>query len=345
VKTLAGAELFASGSWNGRPFSNTDLDSIVSSFDALSLAGRVPLKLTHEGPDPRDDLDTKYALGWVRKVWRDGDILKGDLEVPDKVHSAIADGYLRFVSVELLRNTKVDTRVMPWILDAVALLGADQPAVGILKDLQALTMRRSVTAPLQCESRAVFKRDSNSSEKLSMTEQEIAKLQADLAAANKLAGDLKLDFDRKEGERVTRAAKANFKKANDLFDAAAKAEEILPAVAVKFFKFAAPREDNHAAWAEFDLSEVETCIKENEKPGAKKFGRKNGASGANDDGAEDEKAMEGMNPSEKLTFMVLREVKDSGNVLEFDAATRKVIKANPELGDAYKYQPATRREA
>ncbi len=68
MKILRSAELFAVGSWNGVQFTAADIDSIVSSFEALSLAGRVPLKLSHEGPDPRDALEHKYALGWVRRV-------------------------------------------------------------------------------------------------------------------------------------------------------------------------------------------------------------------------------------------------------------------------------------
>lgn len=139
---INGAEIFAEGSWNGLNFSERDLDGIVDSFNALGLAGRVPLKLGHSGPDARDNPESQYAMGWVQKVYRKGKTLFADLEVPDRVNSLIKEGMLKFVSVELLQDVKASTRKIPWVLDAVALLGSDQPAVGTLKDLQSLVISR-----------------------------------------------------------------------------------------------------------------------------------------------------------------------------------------------------------
>jgi hypothetical protein len=39
----------------------------------------------------------------------------------------------------LLKDVQADTRKIPWVLDAVALLGATQPAIGILRSLQRQT--------------------------------------------------------------------------------------------------------------------------------------------------------------------------------------------------------------
>src|SRR6185295_13965454 len=153
---LKGQEVFAEGIWNGIEFSSADLDSIIKSFDALDLGGHIPLKLGHEGPDPRDTPETQFALGWVTRIYREGRKLLADFNVPEKVANWIRDGMLKFVSVELLRDVKADTREIPWVLDAVALLGADQPAVGILKSL-SLTMARSTA--LQCRERVAFSRD------------------------------------------------------------------------------------------------------------------------------------------------------------------------------------------
>lgn len=141
TKQIKGAEIFAEGSWNGIDFSSDDLDTIVSSFQALGLSGKVPLKLGHEGDDPRKKT-SQLALGWVRRIYREGKKLLADFDMPEKAYALVGDGFLRFVSVELLRDVKASTREIPWVLDAVALLGSDQPAVGILKDLQALTMAR-----------------------------------------------------------------------------------------------------------------------------------------------------------------------------------------------------------
>ncbi len=150
MSELKGQEVFAAGIWNGTQFSEADLDAMVQSFEALGLAGRVPLKFGHDSPKP----DGQPSLGWVSRVWREGKRLLADFShVPDKVVQLIKDKAYRHVSVELLRNVKAGTREIPWTLDAVALLGADQPAVGILKEL---TVGMSSRMPLVYASRATF---------------------------------------------------------------------------------------------------------------------------------------------------------------------------------------------
>lgn len=138
-KKLEGAEIFDVGTWNGLSFTSEALDGIVSAFDALDLSGKVPLKFGHDGGDVRAD-DTQPALGWVSRIYRQGSKLLADfVDVPTEVFDAIKAGLYKFVSVELLMDVMAGTRKIPWVLDAVALLGATAPAVGTLKDLQALT--------------------------------------------------------------------------------------------------------------------------------------------------------------------------------------------------------------
>jgi len=134
--TLEGAEIFEAGTWNGLTFSDSDLDGIVSSFQALGLAGHVPLKWGHQGQDARTDGEP--ALGWVSKVYRQGHKLLADFtNVSNAVMEAIRSGAYKFVSVELLKNVMAGNRKIPWILDAVALLGATPPAIGTLAPLKA----------------------------------------------------------------------------------------------------------------------------------------------------------------------------------------------------------------
>jgi hypothetical protein len=145
---LKAQEVFSSGEWNGTKFTDADLDAMVSSFDAMGLAGRVPLKFGHDSPKP----DGQPALGWVSRVWRDGSKLLADFSnVSEGVLGLIRDKAYKFVSVELLKNVRAGTRSVPWVLDAVALLGADQPAIGILKEL---TM--SSRAGLRFDARVAF---------------------------------------------------------------------------------------------------------------------------------------------------------------------------------------------
>lgn len=95
----------------------------------------MPLKLGHNGDQPLTD--GQPALGWVSRVYRDGRKLLADfIDMPTSIYEMVKAGLYKFVSVELAKNVLAGTREIPWVLDAVALLGADQPAVGTLKDLQ-----------------------------------------------------------------------------------------------------------------------------------------------------------------------------------------------------------------
>ncbi len=127
MATLQGVEIFQSGIWNGRQFGEGDLDGIVKSFDVLGLGGRIPLKLGHNAEHPLTD--GQPALGWVERIWREGKTLMADFrDVPSVIYDAIKRGLYKFVSVELLRDVQADTRTIPLVLDAVALLGSDVPA-------------------------------------------------------------------------------------------------------------------------------------------------------------------------------------------------------------------------
>jgi hypothetical protein len=126
-KDIQQAEIFSTGSWNGMAFTESDLDAIVSSFGSRA----VPLKLGHDRGVP----DGQPAVGWVRKVWRDGKKLFADfVDMPTTVFEAIRKGLYKQVSIELVRGRDGN----PWVLDAVALLGADIPAVKDLRDLDRL---------------------------------------------------------------------------------------------------------------------------------------------------------------------------------------------------------------
>lgn len=151
---LKGAHIFSAGTWNDLTFSEADLDQIVAAFDALQSAGRVPLKFGHNDEQPITD--GQPALGWVSRVWRDGKKLLADFTgVPSVVFQAIKDRLYQFVSIELLRNAEREGVKYPAVLDAVALLGADPPAVTNLDSLSALAMSRK-GAELSFQARVAF---------------------------------------------------------------------------------------------------------------------------------------------------------------------------------------------
>jgi hypothetical protein len=98
------------------------IDALVSSFDALNLSRKVPLKLGHNDKQPVTD--GQPALGWVSRVWRDGTKLMADfVDVPEVIFEAIRKKLYKTVSIEAARDVQAGTRRLPWVLEAVALLG------------------------------------------------------------------------------------------------------------------------------------------------------------------------------------------------------------------------------
>jgi hypothetical protein len=205
-----------------------------------------------------------------------------DLDVPDKVHKLIKDGYLKFVSIELLKDVRAFNRVIPWVLDAVALLGADQPSVGILSDLQALTLQRR-RCDFTSGTRVAFRRgvsqegsdmDKAEVEALLKKQREesdavMAKLTARLDAADKRAADAEKERDEAAKKHKADNIKLKRTQIDALFNASIEAKTkggdfIEPAVREQFAKFSRYDKDDNACEA-VEIKDVEAYIKDNVK--------------------------------------------------------------------------------
>lgn len=129
------AEIFAVGTWNKQwKFSTQDLQDIAANFNALAENHKVPLKFGHNDQQPITD--GQPALGWVTKVWVEGNKLKAQFDnVPKIVKAAFDAKMYRHVSVELDVDVEHKGKKYKYVLSAVALLGADIPAVNTLADL------------------------------------------------------------------------------------------------------------------------------------------------------------------------------------------------------------------
>lgn len=130
------AEIFAPGTWNKTwKFSTQDLHDIVANFKALGDNHHVPLKFGHN--DAQSMTDGYPALGWVSDVWVKDDKLIAKFEsVPTIVKKAFDAKLYRHVSVELDVDVEHRGKKYKYVLSAVALLGADIPAVNTLNDLK-----------------------------------------------------------------------------------------------------------------------------------------------------------------------------------------------------------------
>lgn len=322
----------------------------MSSFEALGLAGHVPLKLGHEGPDVRDDPTTQFALGWVQHVYREGKKLLADFSVPEKVATWIRDGMLRFVSVELLKDVKASTREIPWVLDAVALLGADQPAVGILKSL-SLTMARSTE--LQCRERVAFSRDNPTTgghkplmadepnkdiaailTRLSALEEEnkTLKLSAAESETNKrLFTELK---EKTHGEKVTAHRAAVLA----LFETAIKEKKILPAARERF-KRSYPVDKDDVL--NIPLTDVETFIRENPNPDAPKPHAATVAAGGDHAPVDALADTQALCAARKFIRENHQEFANMPRWEQLTKAGAALFRADPGLGQSYQRLPET----
>lgn len=273
---LEGAEIFATGTWNGKTFADADLDEIIRSFEFFNLSGKVPLKLGHNTEQPLTD--GQPALGWVDRVWREGGKLKADFrDVPEIMYEAIKNGRYKNVSVELLRDVLAGTQTVPLVLDAVALLGADLPAVGSLKDLQALTMTR-----LQGAERLMFTQafsfntptgghakmadeDTKVTEELAKLRAEKARMERDLDALKAQASAATENFSKLQGE--TRAKEVAEKRTwiVSALEDAVRDKRILPAARERFVRQFRIETDDEAVMR-MPKTDVEQYIKENPNP-------------------------------------------------------------------------------
>jgi hypothetical protein len=283
-------------------------------------------------------------------VYREGSKLLADFtDMPTSIYEMVKSGRYKFVSVELLKNVTAGTRVIPWVLDAVALLGADQPAVGTLKDLQSLTMKRKPA--FQARARVAFQRDTkffSTGATKAMDEKEVQA--AITAALDKQAKDLRAEFtsqltaetkkarDEAKAEAdkqvATAAAESHRGQIKERFERAVKAEALLPAKRESFFKY--NRVDDDAAVVQIKLEEVDAYIVEFSD--AKKLAAANKTQTKAGDKVEfaATNALELTRRAEETT------IKRGGKVTNFadvHAATKLVLSADPKLAKAYFADP------
>lgn len=140
------AEIFAAGNWDGSggltEFTVDDLQKIAANFQTLREVHKPPLKFGHdEEQNLLGQSDGDPAIGWVSNLKVVGQKLVATFsDVPSKVWDLIQANRYRKVSAEIYQDVKFKGNPIGPVLRAVALLGADIPAVSSLADLHALMM-------------------------------------------------------------------------------------------------------------------------------------------------------------------------------------------------------------
>lgn len=334
---LRGQEIFSVGSWNNIRFNESDLDSIIHSFAALGLSNRVPLKFGHT--DEKDMPEGMPAIGWVSRVWREGQKLMADFsDVPLVVFNAIKSKLYKFVSIEALRDVKAGNRSIPWVLDAVALLGADPPAVGDLKALQTLSMHRS--RALHGRERVTFRRDfSIKGNTMSVTKEEM-----DRALASQ-----REEFARKETESNARFATLEKEKLKDkadsrrtaikaMFDRKVEDKKLLPRSFERFSALYRLSED--ADVVKLVDADIHTFIAEREEVDAPTItaNSKGGAKEGKDKDGKDAEVEKGTAEQILMSRKEKRILATNGklnNANDQEEAIKFVLKSDKKLAQAY----------
>ena len=322
---ISGAEIFSTGTHNNLSFSEADLDAIASAFETLGSASRVPLKFGHN--DAQAMTDGQPALGWVERVWRDGGKLLADFTgMPAVVYSAIKQGLYKHVSVELLQGFSRNGASYPWVLDAVALLGADIPAVRGLKDLQALAMARALPGVRFTKAATFTQASKIHGDSSSMTPDEIAALQ-------KRAADAEAALDIEKKRSFAEKVEAHRVAIKARLEAAVVAKQIQPAIRERVLNSRQFKsdEDVTAYWSDTEINA------EIERNTSAHFSQSTGATSKVT--TENKVDLTGKTIAEMVTFTAQAEcVRLGQNPLNADhmtAATKRLFSQNPKLARAY----------
>lgn len=140
---IEGVEIFATGRWNGRRFTEQDLDNIVQAFKETKDLLKPYVKLGHSEDQKLLRDDELPAAGWIENLRRVGSKLLADFKrVPLKVKELMDIGAYRTRSAELYPNINLGGKTYPLALKAVALLGSATAAVGSLADIVKLYVKQ-----------------------------------------------------------------------------------------------------------------------------------------------------------------------------------------------------------
>ena len=328
------SEVFAVGIWNNLKFTLDDLKGIATNFKLLRDAQRVPLKLGHN-PEQKVT-DGQPALGWVDDVWIDekqtpAKLMARFTDVPSIIAKAFKKKLYRNVSIELDFDVMHKKKNYDIVLSAIALLGADIPAVNNLADLAAFMTRDPLTANRSASFSAISTNKSTEGNDMPTIEE----VQAQLAEANAKAATFErtntaltsendtLKASTKERDARENKASIDFsrKTVTDYLEQAVKDELITPAQRETFSR--ALRVDDDEAVVSLKLEDVKAMIGDKKTETFSK-------STASQDGDNDQDG----DADDKLDRLTRKFMVDHG-VKRYSEALEAVQLANPKLAKEY----------
>ena len=128
---ISDVEIFRTGIWKGDRYTVADLDDMVDAFPLVGF--RPPIKLGHL------EKSGSPAFGWIRSIKRVGDVLLADfMDLSPQLLKMIKARAFDTVSAEIFWDVTRDGVKFRRVLKAVALLGAETPAVSGLAPLRTV---------------------------------------------------------------------------------------------------------------------------------------------------------------------------------------------------------------
>lgn len=194
---LDNVEIFATGTWHNKPFTESDLDKIVQSFKCLGDKLKPYLKLGHDDNQALLQKDGYPSAGWITDLKRKGDKLVASFrDVPKVIADLIEKRAYKRISSELYMDYEAGSNKFPLVLKAVALLGGDTPEVTSLSDVVALYNHSNLKATAY-----TFTTEELLEEKKEIKKESEAKKMTELElkiALSKREEELRLEFASKE---------------------------------------------------------------------------------------------------------------------------------------------------
>lgn len=340
---LKDREIFAVGTWNGIEFTEEDLNDIAANFQKLFDSHKVPLKFGHN--EEQEITDGQPAIGWVSRVYKNGKKLFADFsDLPRVVFDAIKNRLYRTVSIEVLFNVDGDGKRFNHVLDAVALLGADQPAVSSLADLdKLLAMRTEFSGGHRVSFETIAGKTEKFTSEVDMDEKGVQKLvdaaisplntridelsteNSQLKTDLKKAEDQVAVFKRDKADSEEKAQKgkieASRKAVKAVLDAAVEAKSLTPAFRETYEKQIGFDDDERVV--SIDVEEIKKMFSIKDTP------KHTGLERDPDDGDVDLD-----NPDEQLLALT-RQYQHKHGEKNFVTAQNAVFAANPKLHRAY----------
>ena len=178
---INGVEIFSEGVWNGDKYGAEDLNSMIENFEETGF--QPPLKLGHNEAQP-EMKDGEPALGYVDKIYKEGSKLLADFkEIPKKVYEAMKRGNYKRVSSEIFWNYKNNGKVLDRVLKAVALLGAEVPAVTNLESITGLYSKSNAELKIYDKGVELVETSKDYSLEVANLKEKLAKVESEKEAA------------------------------------------------------------------------------------------------------------------------------------------------------------------